>query len=263
MMKDFARRIRDLIIRSIKSAYWIFLNTGYRLNLLSVYNIPIVINNFNRLTHLIKLLDFLEKSGFTNIIILDNNSTYPPLLEFYKKNKKYKILRETHNYGHLAFWKSGHYHKYKWGYFAYTDPDVLPIEQCPENFMQYFYKKLHGNYLLDKIGFGIKIDDLPDSFSLKKKVIEYETRYWKNEVEPNIYKAPIDSTFALYKPFSNMKSGQIHTLAAYRTGFPYLIRHLPWYIDSKNLSEEDKYYWQTCNDSSSIAQQEKGNRTIY
>ena len=28
----------------------------------------------------------------------------------------------------------------------------------------------------------------------------------------------------------------------YRTSTPYLIRHLPWYVNSENMSEEEQYY---------------------
>ncbi len=56
--------------------------------------------------------------------------------------------------------------------------------------------------------------------------------------EPNIFKAPIDTTFAVYKPY--FKGEIIDTQHLYlRTGFPYSVKHLPWYIDNNNLSEEE------------------------
>ena len=42
--------------------------------------IPIIINNFNRLTTLRLLTETLTACGYTNIYILDNASTYPPLV---------------------------------------------------------------------------------------------------------------------------------------------------------------------------------------
>ncbi len=238
------------------------LNMAYKLKFLSVYEIPIVINNFNRLKFPLELIGFLENCGFTNIIILDNNSSYPPLLKFYE-TCKYKVIRQKQNLGHLAFWKSGLYDQYKWNYFVYTDSDVVPVPECPKGFIEYFKFILSSNYRLDKIGFGIKIDDLPDSFSLKNKIIEYEKHYWERAVMPNLYEAPIDTTFALYKPLSKLERGESYTLAAWRTGSPYLIRHLPWYLDSGDLSDEEKYYIQTCNNSSSMGQQMMGHRTVY
>ena len=44
----------------------------------SAREIPIIINSFNRLTTLKRLISSLEQRGYTNIYILDNCSTYPP-----------------------------------------------------------------------------------------------------------------------------------------------------------------------------------------
>ena len=248
--------------RFFKFIYWNILRLGYKFKILSIYNIPIIINNFNRLTHPLQLIEFLENCGFTNIVMLDNNSTYPPLLKFYNQTK-HKIIRMGFNFGHLALWKSNLYKNYKWNYFVYTDSDVVPIDECPKNFIDYFRKVLDQHYQLDKIGFGIKIDDLPNSFSLKERVVAYERRYWEKEFAPTLYQASIDTTFALYKPLSNLKNDQIYTLFAVRTGFPYLLRHLPWYADSKNLTEEEQYYIQTCNNSSSLGKHQGGEENVY
>ncbi|MEK6782638.1 MAG: glycosyltransferase family 2 protein [Bacteroidota bacterium] len=261
-MNIFLKNGINLIFGVAKYLYWYFLNIGYRWKIFSIYRVPVVINNFNRLTYPLKLIAFLEKCGLTNIMILDNSSTYPPLLKYYE-TCTHPVIREPHNYGHLAFWKSGLYNRYKWNYFVYTDSDVVPIEECPINFIEYFKEILDKNHRLDKIGFGIKVDDLPDSFSLKNSVIDYEKRYWQKEVSPNIYDAPIDTTFALYKPLSALKGGQAYTLSAFRAGFPYVVRHLPWYIDSENLSEEEWYYIKTCNESSSIGQHQSGTGKVY
>lgn len=249
-------------IKSLKLTYWWIVSLGYKLRLLDFYGIPVIINNFNRLTFPAQLIEFLKKCGLTNIIILDNHSTYPPLLEYYEKGEC-QVIREPINHGHLALWKSGHYHKYKWNYFFYTDSDVVPVEECPKDFVEYMKSVLDNDYTLDKVGFGIKIDDLPDSFSLKEKVMNYERRYWQKEVKPGLFEAPIDTTFTLYRPFSNIRNGEIYTLKALRTGAPYLIRHLPWYMDSEKLTDEEKYYQETCNSSSSLGKQQKGLGEIY
>jgi len=249
-------------LRILKILYWLILNQAYKFGVFTTFEIPIVINNFNRLSYLLQLTNFLENCGFKTIIIIDNNSTYPPLLEFYN-NCNYKVIRDGHNYGHLALWKSGLYDKLKWNYFVYTDSDVLPVENCPKNFLEYFKSILEKESQLDKVGFGIKIDDLPDSFSLKKEVVNYEREYWKNEITPNIYDAPIDTTFALYKPLSNLKMGHSHTLPSFRIGPPYLIRHLPWYVDSKNLTSEEQFYMETCNNSSSLGSHWRGEGGVY
>ena len=51
------------------------------------HDIPVIINNFNRLEYLKKLIESLEIRGYRNIYIIDNLSTYPPLLQYYNTCK--------------------------------------------------------------------------------------------------------------------------------------------------------------------------------
>ena len=69
----------------------------------------------------------------------------------------------------------------------------------------------------------------------------WESQFWKQEVEPNVFLAPIDTTFAVYKPYFK---GELidFDYVYFRTGFPYSVRHLAWYVDSGNPSEEERYY---------------------
>jgi hypothetical protein len=92
-----------------------------------------------------------------------------------------------------------------------------------------------------KVGFGLAIDDLPNSFSSKNDVIEWESQFWQKEVEKDVFLAPIDTTFALYRPFVKGRPKNIY-MGHLRTGYPYIMHHLPWYINSDSLSEEDEYY---------------------
>ena len=69
--------------------------------------IPIVINNFNRLETLLKLLHSLEVRGYKNIYIIDNGSSYPPLLDYYRECP-YTVYLLHKNVGHLAVWGDRH-----------------------------------------------------------------------------------------------------------------------------------------------------------
>lgn len=202
-------------------------------------DIPIVINNYNRLEYLKKLINSLKSRGYYNIHILDNASTYPPLLDFYK-NTDVNVIYLGKNWGFRAIWESGVVKQFWDSYYVYTDADMELTEDCPADFMEYFLRILDKYSSCFKVGFGIKIDDLPDYFKHKNQVIEHESQFWKDEVELGLYKAPLDTTFALYRPYTgtsaNSKKMNI------RTAYPYIIRHLPWYINSDRLSEEELYY---------------------
>lgn len=250
-LKGILRAAFEAVTRSVKAVYWFALRIAYSLGILDEKRIPVIINNYNRLTFPLQLIASLEKRGYSNIVFLDNNSTYQPLLQYYDMCP-YRVIREKFNYGHLALWKSRWHRHYRWNYFVYTDPDVVLDDACPPDFISTFRKVLDSRYYLDKVGFGIRIDDLPDTFSLKPDVVAYEQQYWKRMVGENLYDAPVDTTFALYKPFSGLKNGEVYTLSGCRMGPPYIVRHLPWYVDSENLSEEERYYRNTANTSSSI-----------
>ena len=210
-------------------------------NKLDYKKIPIVINNFNRLEMLRKLISGLESRGYTNIHIIDNDSTYPPLLEWYRASCRYPVYMLHRNVGHLAVWETGIYKQFTESYFAYTDSDLEIHPECPDDFMEQFVSLLKRHPRALKVGFSICIDDLPDCFNKKKDVISWESQFWRREVEPNVYKAPIDTTFAVYKPY--FKGEIVNFRNKYlRVGFPYSVRHLPWYQDSSDYTEEDRYY---------------------
>ena len=125
--------------------------------------------------------------------------------------------------------------------------DMEIPKECPENFLQHFLDILNKYPMAQKVGFSIEIDDLPDHFINKDKVIEHESSFWKKEVEPGVYRAQIDTTFALYRPYCKGEADIFHEV--YRTGKPYTIKHLPWYVDTHNMSEEELYYVNSINQS--------------
>lgn len=202
-------------------------------------SIPVIINNYNRLTCLKLLVAWLERNGFRNIFIIDNCSTYPPLIKYYDTEYKYNIFRLNYNAGHLSLWDNKDiFSKFSRDYYIYTDPDVIPVEECPADFIEHFIDLLKKYPDICKVGFSLKIDDLPDKYSKKEEVIKWESQNYQNEMEPGVYKASIDTTFALYRP---REKGDWR-LMALRTGPPYQARHLPWYEDDSNPDEEDIFY---------------------
>lgn len=202
-------------------------------------NIPIIINNFNRLECLSLLVSRLERDGYKNIYIIDNNSTYPPLLEYYQ-TLPYKIFYLKQNVGYLSLWKTGLFKQFKRSYYVYTDSDVIPSNISPSDYIEHFYRIMQKYKNAQKVGFGLRLDNLPDTYMHKNEVIKWENQFFKIELDEKIYKAVIDTTFALYRPYvhgpANFYALQI------RTGYPYLAEHHPWYQDSANLSEEDIFY---------------------
>lgn len=199
--------------------------------------IPVIINNRNRLTYLLMLLEWLKKSGMENIIILDNASDYPELLEYYQSCSQ-RVIFLGKNVGSRALWETIGLDYLVKDYYIYTDADVLPDYILGIETIAEMYEALRKHVVLDKIGLGLHIDDLPDHFRLKKDVIAWEKQFWLSPVNEQFFEAAVDTTFALYAPYA--KGGG--ECKAWRTNFPMLAKHLPWYENSNAPTNENEYY---------------------
>lgn len=225
----------------IKTKFYHIIHKHYE-----VRRYPIIINNFNRLEYLQQQIEWLLKAGQTNLHIIDNASSYEPLLKYYKKVPA-TIYMLDKNGGHESFWKTHLHQRFGKYYHVYTDPDVLPDENTPTDFMYYFKSLLDKYPQIQKVGFGLRINDLPDHYPKKMEVINWESKMYENEIEPAVYKSKIDTTFALYRPGAFLQCWE-NTL---RTGDPYTLRHMPWYEDPSKLNEETKHYIKTTGVASS------------
>jgi len=200
-------------------------------------HIPVIINNRNRYSYLLMLIGWLEKNGMSNIIILDNDSTYLPLLKYYEETE-HKVIRTEKNGGPFAIWQTEELKGVIKNYYIYTDPDVVPKDSSTFESIRLMYDRLKGDLTIDKIGFALCIDDLPEHYKLKQEVIAWEGQFWKNKDSEGFWKAKVDTTFALYAPFAK-GGGECKAL---RTDFPHVAAHMPWYENSAAPTEEDVYY---------------------
>lgn len=202
---------------------------------------------YNRLFIAKKLAEYLADTGCEPILI-DNNSTYPPLLDWYK-NCPFKVHKLNINYRERVFWDSGLFNEYNDKYYIVTDHD-LSIEGIPNDYVDVLIKGLNSNNNITKCGLSLKIDDLPDN-EYTKHVKRFESVYWLEKDPIGNYIAGIDTTFAVYDR-EKQKLGWDYGnkfFFATRTPFPYTARHLPWYLteDSILYNEDEKYYHTHCN----------------
>ena len=215
---------------------------------ISFKSVPIFINCRDRCKPLKQLVEWLLKAGYKNIILLDNASNYPPLLAYYQNlltgpdNQFVKVIMLGENLGHQALWRSGALRRLGIDTcFVYTDPDIVPVDECPTDVIEVFWQIMSQNPFVQKVGFGLKIDDIPDCFGKKNEILAHEGRLWDHQLPgrlPEQYLAPIDTTFALYR------HGNYYEVPhSIRTGQPYLARHTDWYIDTGTLDEETQYYF--------------------
>lgn len=211
------------------------------------FNVPIIINNRNRFSFLKQMIEQLQSFGYMNIYVLDNDSSYPPLLEYYEK-ANVKVIYLKKNLGYRALWISGVFDQFKNKYYVYSDPDILLQDDCPKDFVYHLYRYLNKYSGKEKAGVALKIDDLPEYYNLKQEVFKWEKPHWEKKLEDDVYDALVDTTLALYKPLA---FGNAEECSAIRVAGKLTAKHLPWYLDSLNLSEEEQYYKQNVSNTSS------------
>lgn len=206
-----------------------------------MFETPIIINNFNRLTTTRRLADDLSKMGYKRIIILDNSSTYPPLLEWYE-TCPYEIKRFNVNYGELALYNSGFISNFV-GWVVYTDSDIQLNHKTPVDFIQRM-QELGDRYNINKVGLALRIDDLADDIDYRINVRNWESRYWQHEVEKDIYMSEVDTTFCI------LRAGLPFQYEALRIAGDFTAYHIPWYTNFSSLDEEETYYMKHASDRS-------------
>lgn len=203
-------------------------------------SVPVFVVCYNRLASLKVLVDRLEEMGFTDIHLIDNNSSYPPLLE-YLKNSKHTVHRMQENFGHLVLWKSGRFDEIiNSRKYILTDCDVVPSEDCPTDIVERLNEILERYPPFTKAGLSIRIDDLPDHYAFKQQVIEWEAPFWETRLDDGNYEGAVDTTFALYKPGIHCEDPS--WWRSIRSAPPMSARHLPWYQDTSIVTDEDAYY---------------------
>lgn len=201
-------------------------------------DIPVFIVNRNRLGALRRLVDWLLAAGTKRVVIMDNASDYPPLLAWYEQLPAgAKLMRLEQNHGPYVLWQQG-VHQVLDTPYVLTDSDVVPDAACPSDLIGRLLVVLQRHPDAKKVGPGLRIDNLPDSYAEADTVRKWESQFWEHPVAPGLFAAPIDTTFALY-PARGEFSNEACNL---RLGAPYLTEHTPWYVDEAALSAEERHY---------------------
>lgn len=210
--------------------------------------IPCYINCYNRLTTTRKLAEQIAALDNAVPVIVDNASTWEPLIAWLN-DCPFDVIRLTENIGHHAPWKCGATARPNNGFYCVTDCD-LDLEGVPADLMEVLQKPLTSwSNPPVKSGVALRIDDLP---RWQTQVTEWESRFWKSRVDGFRYWAPIDTTLAMYRANTPVRiATKVAGIRAVRTAGQYTARHVPWYLDPTNLDEENANYFATANSSNS------------
>jgi hypothetical protein len=209
-------------------------------------NVSIAIISYNNLTFLEKMINQVLK--YTNdIVIIDNKSTYQPLLDFFKTNEnKYTILNMEKNHGHTVY-KIDTVKKILGPLYLLTDPDIELPSTLPKNFVRQFYD-LTKKYKIHKI--GVALDIFSDNIRTDVKALgfhgvwntikDWEKQFWKKRIEDKdfeLYSGDVDTTFC----FVNEPNTIYKNLPIRIAGVDYTSKHLPWYKNWESQLRDNEY----------------------
>jgi len=204
-----------------------------------------LIINWNRLDLPRKMADYLADCDGIEPIIVDNGSTYEPLLEYYK-HCPHKVEMLNANWGPAGIFLCGVLEKYGVSEnFIITDPD-LDLSNIPKDFLHILQLGLDRHSFAHKSGFSLEINDLLDN-ELKDYILGWESGAWGVKLDDMFYKAYIDTTFCLCRKIYN-------DFPSVRTDRPYTAKHVPWYYTKENLPDDEKYYLQHTSACSAYAE---------
>lgn len=204
-----------------------------------IKNTPIFINSRDRVDPLKIQLDWLNKTGFKKIAIIDNDSTYSELIDLFDTTNS-QVIALGRNGMHRAPWESFGVRFMSEGKpYIVTDPDILPAESTAKSTITKLYTTLKEYPAYNKAGVALKIDDIPEHYQMKSSVIDWESRFWNDSIklEDDIYAADVDTTFALYKP-----NTWWFLSPSVRVAGKYAMQHEPWYQDLENPTNDMMYY---------------------
>lgn len=203
-------------------------------------DVPIFICSKDRASYLQTLVLHLKIQGYHNIHVLDMGSTYEPMLELLNRIPAIVHRCGEQPHPHIHFWRMDLIKETPW--YVYTDSDVIP--DCPEDWAEQMLGLFKENMLIEKIGLGLRLDDLPDHFTRKGEVLQWEGQFWANRWNEMSFLAEVDTTFAMYRGRYHRTDPAAHISNTHslRMDKPYVARHLPWYANSAQPTEEHIYY---------------------
>jgi len=218
------------------------------------YTIPIFIITKDRLKCLKQSIVSYRnciKTPF-EIIIHDNNSKFNKTIKYLealestgiKVYRNKKIYRNINDELVSVRYTIRDYFKTNYSpYYIVTDPDIL-FEDIRGDILE-FYAHILKSTNVDVVGPALRIDNIPDYYPHKRKVLRHERKFWRYKKKIcfkgdiyDCYHANIDTTFGMYRS----KHVFSRPTAGLRTGTPYCAKHTDWYLNPKNLSRDQKYY---------------------
>lgn len=200
------------------------------------------------------MVEYLLEIPELEVIIIDNASSYSPLLKWYD-TEPCKIYRLSNNFGNFCLFSATDaipgfekpnfkeiYGIDKGQQYILSDCDLdLKTFVPSETLLPTLQEGLRRYPWAVKCGLSLEIDDLPNT------PLAREARNWEgnnfHKIDELYIKAPVDTTFALYTGIGEQNDFD----RCLRVGKPYTARHLTWYYSTENPPPPDEdFYIKNC-----------------
>ena len=194
------------------------------------------------------------------IVICDQGSTYKSTVEFIKKlgnngtqvywrgsvNRGRTINLTRDNFG-INVNIQDYFRTNPQSNYIVTDPDI-DLDNVNGDILEVYAHFLKTIPQINVVGPMLRIDDIPKCYPLRERLLRRSRhrKFHSAKVHITNYKgeqikyifAKIDTTFGMYR-----KGSQWYRLQnGIRVFAPYSAKHLDWYIDPKNMTEDQEYY---------------------
>jgi hypothetical protein len=218
--------------------------------------IPIFVLSRDRVTSLRQVVQSYNRtlSSPHEIIILDHQSTYPPMLEYLRELKSSGVrvhaLKEE-DWTIMLDESADFIQQYLDArpdveFYVFTDSDIALMRSSPD-ILLFFAGLLRSCRKLKVIGPHLQISDIPKTYADHPTVIEKHSRFWNgvpnmatwNGVGFQFGVHSIDTTFAMRR--RDQRFGRLQRPSV-RTSAPYAAVHIDWYYDSSSLPEDKVWY---------------------
>jgi hypothetical protein len=213
--------------------------------------VPLYVPTFNNPTYTRNFLNQVDGLNFSRIIILDNKSTYQPMIDLLAQiDSKYEVIRLEENYGPHYILRNPDYYKTLPDIFSLSDPDV----EFPKNISGNFQEEMINigiKYRFGKVGFAIEVPSESEFLELVvnldgklRNMHEWEQQFWQNQIDKTstgdpIFQTTLDTQFAIYnKEFFSPEE----RYKALRIGGKFTSKHLGFYKESIVPKEESDFY---------------------
>lgn len=190
----------------------------------------IFINNRDYLTWTKNMAEHLANQNH-EVIIVDNGSTYEPLLNWYS-TCPFKVHR-LGNLGKEALWVSGLCNEID-DYYVLTDSD-LDISMVPADWTEVLMEGFKRFPNLNKC--GLSWDETTVPVENPAQILDRmpNSIAWDNRIDGGFFAYPVDTSFAINRPHAPF------AISGVRKDRPYTGLHLPWHIVLEPSSDPTKY----------------------